>query len=410
MPLRSLTLTLIWLVVSGLECDMKEVCLGSPGIPGTPGSHGLPGRDGRDGIKGEPGLPGPMGPPGGMPGPPGRDGMIGAPGLPGERGEKGLPAHLDEELQSTLLDISHQILQMMRVLSLQGSMLAVGEKVFSTNGKSVNFDAIRESCARVGGRIAAPRSPEENEAIASIVRKHNTYAYLGLTEGPTAGEFYYLDETPVNYTNWHPGEPGGQGKEKCVEMYKDGQWNDKNCLQYRLAISSCSETKACEDAQKTCSVVTCGIPVTNGTPGRDGRDGPKGEKGEPGQGLRGLQGPPGKMGPQGNIGKPGLPGPKGHKGDRGDSSVQSFSLGKKSGKMLYVTNGEKMPFSKVKALCAELGATVATPKNAEENKAIQDMAPDIAFLGITDEVSGSIIRRDKGEDLPKGAFHTLEGK
>ncbi|XP_022446711.1 mannose-binding protein A-like isoform X3 [Delphinapterus leucas] len=177
-----------------------------------------------------------------------------------------------------------------------------------------------------------------------------------------------------------------------------------------VATASCSETKACEDAQKTCPVVTCGIPVTNGTPGRDGRDGPKGEKGEPGPGLRGLQGPPGKMGPQGNIGNPGLPGQKGHKGDRGDSSVaeakladlegqirslksqldyvkklQSFSLGKKSGKMLYVTNGEKMPFSKVKALCAELGATVATPKNAEENKAIQDMAPDIAFLGITDE-------------------------
>ncbi|XP_066883571.1 mannose-binding protein C [Kogia breviceps] len=173
--------------------------------------------------------------------------------------------------------------------------------------------------------------------------------------------------------------------------------------------ASCSETKACEDAQKTCSVVTCGIPVTNGTPGRDGRDGAKGEKGEPGQGLRGLQGPPGKLGPQGNIGNPGLPGPRGHKGDCGDSSgkeltpasdirslqskldhikkLQIFSLGKKSGKKLYVTNGEKMPFSKVKALCAELGATVATPKNAEENKAIQDMAPDIAFLGITDEVT-----------------------
>ena len=68
-------------------------------------------------------------------------------------------------------------------------------------------------------------------------------------------------------------------------------------------------------------------------------------------------------------------------------SVQTFSLGKKSRKKLYVTNGEMMPFSKVKTLCAELQATVATPKNAEENKAIQDMAPDVAFLGITDEVT-----------------------
>ena len=58
MLLCSLTLTLLWMVASGLECDVKEVCLGSPGIPGTPGSHGLPGRDGRDGIKGDPGPPG----------------------------------------------------------------------------------------------------------------------------------------------------------------------------------------------------------------------------------------------------------------------------------------------------------------------------------------------------------------
>uniref|UniRef100_A0A8D1KY76 C-type lectin domain-containing protein n=2 Tax=Sus scrofa TaxID=9823 RepID=A0A8D1KY76_PIG len=179
-----------------------------------------------------------------------------------------------------------------------------------------------------------------------------------------------------------------------------------------VVTASYSEIKTCEDAQKTCSVITCGIPVTNGTPGRDGRDGPKGEKGEPGPGFRGSQGPPGKMGPPGNIGETGPLGPKCQKGDPGDTSgveaklanlegqirilkseldhvkkLQTFSLGKKSRKKLYVTNGEMMPFSKVKTLCAELQATVATPKNAEENKAIQDMAPDVAFLGITDEVT-----------------------
>ncbi|XP_014399691.1 PREDICTED: mannose-binding protein A-like [Myotis brandtii] len=173
---------------------------------------------------------------------------------------------------------------------------------------------------------------------------------------------------------------------------------------------SFSESTTCEDAQKACSVIACGIPVTNGTPGRDGRDGAKGEKGEPG--LRGLQGPPGKLGPPGSRGAPGPQGVKGQKGDRGDSSVtetklanlerelrsleavldhikkvHTFSLGKRSGKKLYVPNSEKMPFSKVKALCAELQATVATPKNAEENKAIMDLANDHAFLGITDEAT-----------------------
>ncbi|XP_039096475.1 mannose-binding protein C [Hyaena hyaena] len=173
-----------------------------------------------------------------------------------------------------------------------------------------------------------------------------------------------------------------------------------------MLIASSSETKISEEALKTCSAITCAIP------GRDGRDGPKGEKGEPGQGLRGLQGPPGKMGPPGNTGAPGTPGLKGSKGDRGYSSaveiklanletemrklkseldhtkkLQAFSLGKASGKKFYVTNGERMPFSKVKALCAELQGTVATPKNAEENKAIQDVASSTAFLGITDEVT-----------------------
>ncbi|XP_005407921.1 PREDICTED: mannose-binding protein A-like [Chinchilla lanigera] len=179
-----------------------------------------------------------------------------------------------------------------------------------------------------------------------------------------------------------------------------------------MVRSCCSETKACEEAHKACSVITCNVPVTNGTPGRDGRDGPKGEKGDPGQGLRGLQGPPGKLGPPGKTGGSGPAGSKGQKGERGDSSVaeskmanlereirelkseldrikklQDFSLGKKSGKKFYVTNGEKMTFVKVKALCTELGGTVATPRNAEENKAIQEMASDSVFLGITDEVT-----------------------
>uniref|UniRef100_G1Q6F9 Uncharacterized protein n=1 Tax=Myotis lucifugus TaxID=59463 RepID=G1Q6F9_MYOLU len=154
---------------------------------------------------------------------------------------------------------------------------------------------------------------------------------------------------------------------------------------------SFSEPTTCEDAQEACSVIACGIPVTNGTPGRDGRDGAKGKKLPTGQGLRGLQGPPGKLGPPGSRGAPGPQGVKGQKGDRGDSSVtetklanlerelrsleaelddiknevHTFSLGKRSGKKLHVTNGEKMPFSKVKALCAELQATVATPRNAD---------------------------------------------
>ncbi|KAK2098073.1 Mannose-binding protein A [Saguinus oedipus] len=139
-----------------------------------------------------------------------------------------------------------------------------------------------------------------------------------------------------------------------------------------VVTASCSETRPCEDAQKTCSVITCGIPVTNGTPGRDGRDGPKGEKGEPvaEAKLANLEREIQSLRSELDHVK----------------KLQAFSLGKASGKKLFVTNGERMPFAKVKALCAGLQATVAAPKNAEENKAIQDVAKDTAFLGITDEI------------------------
>ncbi|XP_008050078.1 mannose-binding protein C [Carlito syrichta] len=169
-----------------------------------------------------------------------------------------------------------------------------------------------------------------------------------------------------------------------------------------------SEMVTCEDVQKTCPVIACSSPGIIGLPGRDGRDGIKGEKGEPGQGLRGLQGPPGKLGPAGNPGPPGSPGPVGQKGERGESSkcdscltdsegkfLQSeldsvkkwliFSLGKQVGKKLFLTNGEKMTFDGVKALCAQFQASVATPRNAEENMAIQQVVKEEAFLGITDK-------------------------
>uniref|UniRef100_A0A8C9GAU2 C-type lectin domain-containing protein n=1 Tax=Piliocolobus tephrosceles TaxID=591936 RepID=A0A8C9GAU2_9PRIM len=121
------------------------------------------------------------------------------------------------------------------------------------------------------------------------------------------------------------------------------------------------------------------------------------------QGFRGLQGLPGKLGPPGNTGAPGIPGPRGQKGDRGDNSGKghtsawwpggpgpgelegqlgeqdSASKKKKKRKKLFVTNGEGMPFSKVKNLCAGLQATVAAHKNT--------MTKDSAFLGITDEAT-----------------------
>lgn len=73
-------------------------------------------------------------------------------------------------------------------------------------------------------------------------------------------------------------------------------------------------------------------------------------------------------------------------------SVLIFLLGKQVGKKIFFTNGVKMTFEEVKALCTQFQGSVATPTNAEENQAILDVAKGEAFLGITDlETEGHFV-------------------
>lgn len=59
-------------------------------------------------------------------------------------------------------------------------------------------------------------------------------------------------------------------------------------------------------------------------------------------------------------------------------------MGKQVGKKFFLTNGEKMTFDRVKALCTHFRGSVAVPMNEEENKAILHVTKGDAFLGITD--------------------------
>ncbi|NXY17997.1 SFTPA protein, partial [Atrichornis clamosus] len=122
------------------------------------------------------------------------------------------------------------------VLALNGKIRQVGEKMFASNGKKVDFASALESCEEVGGTLATPMNEEENKAIMDIVKQYNQYAYLGIKEGETPGQFKYLNGMPLNYNKWHQYEPNGKGKEKCVEVYTDGTWNDEKCNKNRLTV------------------------------------------------------------------------------------------------------------------------------------------------------------------------------
>ncbi|KAF7247294.1 Pulmonary surfactant-associated protein D [Varanus komodoensis] len=67
------------------KANICTIVAGTNGLPGTPGSNGFPGRDGKEGPQGEKGEQGLQG----MQGPPGKAGPSGSKGDQGEKGERG---------------------------------------------------------------------------------------------------------------------------------------------------------------------------------------------------------------------------------------------------------------------------------------------------------------------------------
>ncbi|XP_069837962.1 pulmonary surfactant-associated protein A2-like [Dendropsophus ebraccatus] len=135
-----------------------------------------------------------------------------------------------------LVDLIRRINVLEAVLKLEGRIQMVGDKTIATSGNEVDFAKSNSTCNDVGGRIATPMNEAENAAVLAFVKKHNRYAYLGMREGLLPGTFNYMNGVPAIYTRWRNGEPSGKGTEGCVEMYTDGQWNDKSCNQKRLTI------------------------------------------------------------------------------------------------------------------------------------------------------------------------------
>ncbi|NXC50594.1 SFTPA protein, partial [Penelope pileata] len=166
------------------------------------------------------------------------------PPVPGFRPERwtaqdyvpGFQSFAGNEMEDIALQLEDRISKLEGVLLLQGKITTSGGKIFSTNGKTADFQATVEKCKEVGGCIAAPRSPDENTAILYFVKQFNKYAYLGIKESLVPGKFQFLNGAEVSYANWYSSEPSGKGEEECVEMYTDGTWNDKKCNQNRLIV------------------------------------------------------------------------------------------------------------------------------------------------------------------------------
>ncbi|XP_072851164.2 uncharacterized protein LOC110083676 [Pogona vitticeps] len=173
-----------------------------------------------------------------------------------------------------------------------------------------------------------------------------------------------------------------------------------------------------------------GAPGPKGNQGSVGEKGAKGDVGPKGsQGEAGVQGPGGKTGAPGPKGDKGSVGEKGTKGDSGLSEINlmknkvsalegqlkalqasftkyqkvaTFPGGRIVGNKVFVTSGYEGNFDDLKQRCLQAGGQLASPRNAAENAAVQQIAvlyKKSVFLGITDIQTEGRFKYQNGEAI-----------
>ncbi|MEO6189499.1 MAG: HYR domain-containing protein [Saprospiraceae bacterium] len=93
----------------------------------------------------------------------------------------------------------------------------------------------RNICSSLGGFLAVINSSAENNFVASKLMGGT--AFIGLHDSNIEGNFEWVNNEPVNFINWYPGQPNNaNGDQDYVEMLPDGTWNDQYGNSYREFI------------------------------------------------------------------------------------------------------------------------------------------------------------------------------
>ncbi|XP_028410387.1 CD97 antigen-like [Dendronephthya gigantea] len=107
------------------------------------------------------------------------------------------------------------------------------------NVESNTWPKSNKFCQSMGGQLARIHSPALNKFIFETYSKGNISLWIGLKlcTAVSDGSWCYAYGKTSIYYNWDGGEPDNTtGNEECVEMKKNGFWNDETCEQERSSI------------------------------------------------------------------------------------------------------------------------------------------------------------------------------
>ncbi|MEM1124603.1 MAG: GEVED domain-containing protein, partial [Bacteroidota bacterium] len=92
--------------------------------------------------------------------------------------------------------------------------------------EKMDWPAARRSAEDLGGGLAIINDPAENQYLADLIPDNQT-AFIGLSDLGSEGDFYWLDGSPLLFTNWVPNQPNNKdGIQHYGQFFGNGRWND----------------------------------------------------------------------------------------------------------------------------------------------------------------------------------------
>ncbi|XP_063422181.1 macrophage mannose receptor 1-like [Mytilus trossulus] len=104
---------------------------------------------------------------------------------------------------------------------------------YSFQGDLLSWQDARQVCQKMGGDLASVHDRAEQVYIQTqLSSSFSMWMWLGGTDRSKEGGWSWSDGTPFQFLNWAGGEPNGDRRENCIQIYttlRDQQWNDGPC-------------------------------------------------------------------------------------------------------------------------------------------------------------------------------------